>query len=148
MAILVKEVIDTQAPFCNQFDTAKSAVAIMRRSGVAFLPVVENEPPHAYVGAVTDRDLLHELANGLSPETGLSEVVGYRNATCADDDPLDKAMQIMRREKVGDLAVLNDEGHYLGIVTLDDIARRLMPPAKNSAPAVSARTRAGGARKR
>lgn len=76
--MLVKQVMDKTAAVCVPFDTAKSAAAIMKRNDIGFIPVVENEPTHTYIGAVTDRSLcLRVIGEGLDPDrTQLAECVG------------------------------------------------------------------------
>src|ERR1700687_707430 len=108
--MLIKQVMDKTVAVCVPFDTVKAAVTIMKRNNIDFIPVVENEPTHTYMGAVTDRILcLRVIGEGLDPEkTLLSECLSYQNVFCRPDDPIEKALQTMRRKRMDALAVLDD----------------------------------------
>lgn len=136
--MLVKQVMHKTPPFCVQFDTAQNAAIIMKRNGVSFVPVVENEPTHSYIGAVSDRDLaVRVLAEGRGPETSIAEIAANRNAFCRPDDPVEKALQTMSRKRMSNLAVLDDERQVVGVVSLDDIVEFAMPEGKKVASAPS-----------
>jgi CBS domain-containing protein len=136
--MLVKQVMDKTPPFCVQFDTAKNAAMIMKRNGVTFVPVVENEPTHMYIGAVSDRDLaIRVLAEGRGPDTTVSDIAANRDAFCRPDDPVEKALRTMARKRMNNLAVLDDERQVVGIVSLDDIVECAMPDGAKVASAPS-----------
>ena len=140
--MLVKQLMDKNPAFCNQFDNIKDAAIAMKRHRIAFIPVTENEPPHAYTGAVTHRELVHAIADGISPDTQLSELVTHRNTFVRADDLIEKAAQVMQRKGLSDLAVLDDERALIGVISMAKIARRQgaatgkrssSPPARSAA---------------
>ena len=122
--MLVKQLMDKDPAFCNQFDNMKDAAVAMKRHRIGFIPVTENEPPHAYTGAVTHRELVHAIADGINPDTQLSELVTHRNTFVRPDDPIEKAVQVMQRKGLSDLAVLDDERALIGVISMVKIARR------------------------
>jgi len=133
--MLIKQVMDKTAACCVPYDTAKAAVTIMKRNNIGFIPVAENEPPHTYMGAVTDRSLcLRVIGEGLDPEkTLLSECLNYQNAFCRPDDPIEKALLTMRRKRMNALAVLDANGQVVGVVSLDDLLKRTSSREKKAA---------------
>jgi CBS domain-containing protein len=122
--MLVKQLMDKDPAFCNQFDNMKDAAVAMKRHRIGFIPVTENEPPHAYSGAVTHRELVHAIADGISPGTQLSELVKHRNTFVRPDDSIEKASEVMQRKGLSDLAVLDEERALVGVVSMTKIARR------------------------
>ena len=122
--MLIKDLMDKTAAVCVPFDTAQSAAAIMKRNDVGFIPVVENEPTHMYVGAITDRLLcLRIVSEGLdSAKIQLAECVSYEKVFCRPDDPIEKAIQIMKRKRLNALAVVDRGRNVLGVVLLDQLA--------------------------
>ncbi len=124
--MLVKDAMDKTVAVCVPFDSAKNAATIMRRNDIAFIPVIENEPTHVYMGAVTDRSLcLRVIGNGLDPDkTQLSECLGYQTAFCRPEDPIERAVQTMRRKRLKALAVLNADREVVGVVSLDDLLKK------------------------
>lgn len=138
--MLIQQVMDKTAAVCVPFDTAKAAATIMKRNNIDFIPVVENEPTHTYMGAVTDRILcLRVIGEGLDPEkTQLSECLRYQNVFCRPDDPIEKALQTMRRKRMDALAVLDDRREVVGVVSLDDLLKRTSAGKKKVAdPAIA-----------
>ena len=136
--MLVKQVMDKTPAFCVQFDTVENAAIIMKRNGISFVPVVENEPTHAYIGAVSDRDLVvRVLAEGRGPQTSVSEIAANRDAFCRPDDPVEKAIRTMSRKRINNLPVLDDERQVIGVVSLDDIVEYAVPAGKKVASAPS-----------
>ncbi len=119
--MLVKQVMDKTPAFCNQFDNMKDAAIAMKRHRIAFIPVTENEPPHAYAGAVTHRELVHAIADGVSPDTQLSELLAHRDTFARADDATEKALQVMQRNGLTDLAVLDEERALVGVVSMAKI---------------------------
>ncbi len=141
--MLVKQLMDKDPAFCNQFDNMKDAALAMKRHRIAFIPVTENEPPHAYTGAVTHRELVHAIADGISPDTQLSELIAHRITFVRSDDPVEKATQIMQRKGLSDLAVLDEERALVGVISMATIAKRQgvatvtrssSPPARSAPP--------------
>jgi CBS domain-containing protein len=138
--MLIQQVMDKIAAVCVPFDTAKAAATIMKRNNIDFIPVVENEPTHTYMGAVTDRILcLRVIGEGLDPEkTLLSECLSYQNVFCSPNDPIEKALQTMRRKRMDALAVLDDRREVVGVVSLDDLLKRTSAGKKKIADPATA----------
>ena len=143
--MLIKQVMDQTVAVCVPFDTVKAAVSIMKRNNIDFIPVVENEPTYTDMGAVTDRSLcLRVIGEGLDPErTQVSECLEYQNAFCRPEDPIEKALQTMRRKRMDALAVLDDRREVVGVVSLDDLLRRTSAGQRRVAdsPAISRKQR-------
>lgn len=124
--MLIKDLMDKTAAVCVPFDTAQSAATIMKRNEISFIPVVENEPTHMYVGAVTDRLLcLRIVAEGLdSAKIQLAECISYQKVFCRPDDPIEKPIQTMKRRRLNALAVVDRGRNVVGVVLLDQLANR------------------------
>jgi CBS domain-containing protein len=142
--MLIKQVMDKTAAVCVPFDTVKAAVTIMKRNNIDFIPVVENELTHMYMGAVTDRILcLRVIGEGLDPEKAqLSACLSYQSIFCSPEDPIEKARQTMRRKRMDAMAVLDDRREVVGVVSLDDLLRRTSAGQRVAdSPAISRKQR-------
>ncbi|MFT4073899.1 MAG: CBS domain-containing protein [Asticcacaulis sp.] len=101
--------------------TVRDAAQMMRDGDYGYLPIGDHVK---LKGAVTDRDLVvRALAAGMGPDTPLSEVMSETIIYCFEEDDLREAGDLMKREQIRRLAVLNDHKRMVGIITLGDIAR-------------------------
>ena len=75
------------------------------------------------VGIVTDRDLaLRGIGFDLpAKETSLEEIMTPEPATLSITDSEEHAVSLMRARHVRRVPIVNDGGHAVGIVTLDDL---------------------------
>jgi CBS domain-containing protein len=103
--------------------TVAAAANLMRKASVGFLPVVADD---TVVGIVTDRDIVRRsTALGKDPKrTSVWEVMSKRVAHVAEDDDVEVAVRLMQARKVRRLVVLGPAGALVGIVSVDDLARR------------------------
>jgi CBS domain-containing protein len=90
----------------------------MERSGVGALAVIDGE---RLVGIVTDRDLVRRaLAEDLPTDSRVDGVMSEPVVTIDADSDLHEAFGLFRVNAVRRLAVVRD-GHFVGMVTVDDL---------------------------
>jgi CBS domain-containing protein len=103
-------------------DTVRTAAAKMRDASIGFLLVLDDVDQ--LVGVVTDRDLaVRVLAEALPPETPVGQIMTVDVVTCNPDDDLGRAERLMRMNQTGRLAVVDDAGRLVGVISLADIAQ-------------------------
>ena len=75
-------------------------------------------------GIVTDRDIvIRAVAQGRDPATTpLSEICTTMLATVSPDDKLDRAIDVMRKQSIRRVPVMDSAGKTVGIVSLGDLA--------------------------
>jgi signal-transduction protein with cAMP-binding, CBS, and nucleotidyltransferase domain len=102
---------------------AREVAETLRARELGCLVVVEGDLP---VGMVTDRDLLvRVVAEGRDPEkTRVEEIMSTPLVSVDPRDPLEKVVDAMARDGVRRIAVVRG-GRLEGLVSLDDVARRL-----------------------
>ena len=98
------------------------AAQFMLRADAGALPVGDGE---RLIGMVTDRDIaVRGVAQGLGPETPVSQVMTEDLIYCYDDDDIETVAIQMSDAQVRRLPVLSREGEKLvGIVSLADLSR-------------------------
>lgn len=113
----VKDIM-TKEPICvNPTDTINQAAQKMKKIDCGVLPVCEEK--NKYIGMITDRDIvLRVIAKGDDPKIikvkdAMTKEVHY----CQEGDALDKAAELMRKNKVNRLLVKNNSDHVTGIIT-------------------------------
>jgi CBS domain-containing protein len=121
----VAEVMSADVEFVAPEATAQEAAETMGELDVGALPV---GGPENLVGVVTDRDLLYRVvAAGRDPAaTRVREVMTSPVLTCAEEDGVQAAMDLMAANHVRRLAVRNAAGRVTGWITLADLSRRML----------------------
>jgi CBS domain-containing protein len=117
---------------CTPRTTVLEAAHLMRRRHVGDLVVVEDdEAEKEPLGVITDRDIVVEvLAKGLDPATTLVGSVMRTPVVIAHEDE-DSALTLerMRTHGVRRIPVVGRQGSLVGVVTADDMLRRLAAEA-------------------
>ena len=103
----------------------RDAAKMMQREDVGMLPVVEASGSKRLVGVVTDRDItIRHVAEGhASPDCPVREAMTERLVTSRPDDDIDDVMELMGREQVRRVAIVDERGAIVGVVAQADIVR-------------------------
>jgi CBS domain-containing protein len=121
--------IMTKNPRTVSPDTPVSEAArVMKEEDVGLVPVVERvggaETRGRLVGVVTDRDItVRHVAEGRSSDAPVSEVMSGGVRTCSADDSVDHAMEVMGREQVRRIPIVDERGSLVGVVSQADLVR-------------------------
>ena len=116
----VKEVMSTGPITLDRDASLAEAARVMRDRGIGDVIVVEGDDAE---GIVTDRDIvIRGVAEGADPNTTrLGQVVSGDLTSVAPDDPVERALELMREKAVRRLPVL-EGGKPVGVVSLGDLA--------------------------
>ncbi len=95
----------------------------MREANVGMLPIVEDGRVR---GVLTDRDLvIRGMARNLDPAATRVVECATEEPVCAEPDwDIDECLQVMAREQVGRLPVVDHERQLVGVVTLSSLVLR------------------------
>lgn len=118
----VKEIMAGSVSCCDPNTDLEQVARIMWNADCGSIPVTDEigRP----VGIVTDRDIAMACAlNHKSPWEMRTEDLmdGKQVFSCASEDDIQTAINIMLREKVRRLPVVNTEGVIEGMLSVDDI---------------------------
>ena len=108
-------------------DTPVSEAAqVMKEEDVGLVPVVERvggaETRGRLVGVVTDRDIaIRAVAEGRATDAPVSEIMSGGVKTCGPNDSVESAMELMGREQVRRIPIVDDSGALVGIIAQADI---------------------------
>jgi CBS domain-containing protein len=120
MAQQVKELM-TERPVTLGADASLAEAAkLMRDRGIGDVIVVEGE---SAAGIVTDRDIvIRGIAEGADPNTTrVRQVVTGELTSVAPDDPVERAIAVMREKAIRRVPVL-EGGKPIGVLSLGDLA--------------------------
>jgi acetoin utilization protein AcuB len=142
----VKELMSRVVMTVGTEDSCREALTRMRELKLRHLPVMDVSGKVA--GMLTDRDLRHHLFDpavmrriGVTPVDALLESVSVREIMSAPvvsvkpEEELETAVGLMRKRKVGSLAVVED-GQVVGILTETDVLRRIVRVDATCSPGV------------
>lgn len=121
--------IMTKNPRSVSPDTPVSEAAqVMKEEDVGMVPVVERvggaETRGRLVGVVTDRDIaIRAVAEGRAVDSPVSEVMSGGVKTCSPDDSVEEAMNMMGREQVRRIPIVDERGSLVGVVAQADLVR-------------------------
>jgi CBS domain-containing protein len=120
--------IMTKDPACVvPSDTAVRAAQLMKGEDIGPVLVVRDKNERKLVGIVTDRDItLKVVAEGKDPNSvPVKDVMTSGPVTCKPDDDSSKALELMRKERVRRIPIVDDSGRVVGIIAQADVAREL-----------------------
>lgn len=113
------------------------ATKLMTTYSISGVPVVDDEGK--LVGIVTNRDLRFQH----NPDTPISEVMTHENlVTAPEGTTLEQAEDILQKNRIEKLPVVDKNGFLKGLITVKDIRKKEHP---NSAKDMLGRLRVGAA---
>ena len=117
----LRDVMNNDVRLTDPETPLKVAATMMRDGDFGLLPVGEND---RLVGTISDRDItVRAVAVGKDPNTTkVREVMSEGIHYGFDDQPVAQAADLMRREQIRRLPVLNRDKRLVGIVAMADIA--------------------------
>jgi CBS domain-containing protein len=115
--------IMTANPQCvTPDDSVSRAAEIMRDADVGVVPVVEDQASMRLTGVVTDRDLaLRVVAERRGADCTTRDVMSSRVTTAGPDDDLDQVMELMKRDQIRRIPVVEGD-RLVGIIAQADVA--------------------------
>ena len=104
--------------------TVREAAQLMKSEDVGVLPVIEAQGSEKrLVGMVTDRDIaIRVVAEGRN-DARVRDIMSGSPKTCRENDNVDDVLELMGREQVRRIPVVDDRGSLVGIIAQADVAR-------------------------
>lgn len=116
--------IMTSEPVCVTPDTPiREAARLMKDQNVGMLPVVQAEGSKQLIGVITDRDIaLRHVAEGhTSADCPVSEAMTEHVTTANPNSDVDDVMEIMGKEQVRRIPIVDERGELVGVVAQADV---------------------------
>ena len=138
--MLLNSICTLDVACCGPRTTVLEAARLMRQKHTGDLVVVDDdEDKAAPLGIITDRDIVVEvLGNGLDPATTtVGSVIRTPVVIANQGEDTSQALERMRSHGVRRIPVVGDEGRLVGIVTVDDLLKRLAADANSLVEIIS-----------
>lgn len=116
--------IMTTNPTCVTPDTPLvEAARLMKDQNVGIIPVVESNDSKNLVGVLTDRDIaIRAVAEGRDGETtSVGHIMSTNVQTSRPADSVNDVMELMGREQIRRVPIVDERGALVGIVAQADI---------------------------
>jgi len=128
----VRDIMTREVKTCRPEDTLDDASRIMWENDCGSVPVIDGDSK--VVGIITDRDICMAAHQRGAPLASIpvGEVMTGNVLACNGLDTMDVAENMMQLRQVRRLPVIDYEGRLVGIVSLNDLARRINPNAPRS----------------
>jgi len=138
--MLLNSICTLDVACCGPRTTVLEAAHLMRRKHTGDLVVVDDdEDKAAPLGIITDRDIVVEvLGNGLDPATTtVGSVIRTPVVIANQGEDTSQALERMRSHGVRRVPVVGEEGRLVGIITVDDLLKRLAADANSLVEIIS-----------
>lgn len=111
---------------CGPETSLNDAAQAMWDRDCGILPVVG--PDGVAIGVITDRDVcMGAYLTGRSlKDQRVADSMARRLFACAPSDPIEQVIRIMGDHRVRRVPVLDGQGRPIGMISLNDLARRLV----------------------
>jgi CBS domain-containing protein len=118
----VRELMTKVVTMIDSSATLVEAAELMREEDVGVLPVGDSGRP---IGMLTDRDIvIRALADDKDPaNTSVREVLTPRVTTIYEDRDVGEAAELMAKDQVRRLLVVDHQQNPVGIISLGDLGR-------------------------
>jgi CBS domain-containing protein len=136
MIIDVQSLMTKDPKCCRPEESLRTAAYLMWECDIGSIPIVDQE--HRVVGMITDRDI---CMAGYFQDRPLSDIsvrqaMASKIVACRPEDDVKTAERLMRDNQIRRLPVINREGHLVGIISVNDLARRAASDRHLSSPQV------------
>jgi CBS domain-containing protein len=121
----VEQLMTREVRVCTEAETLNRAAQFMWETDCGCVPVISANGDGGLVGIVTDRDVaMAAYTQGRQlQEIPVATAMARQVVTCNANDGISQAEALMRDNLVRRLPVLDDSGHVVGILSLNDVAR-------------------------
>jgi len=138
--MLLKELCTPDVVSCTPDSSALHAARLMRQHHVGNVVVVEDaEADRSPIGVVTDRDIVIEvLGKELDPaRVTLRQIMRTPVVIASSSENVGQAVERMKFHGVRRIPVVDETSRLIGILTLDDLLKRLAADAASLADVIA-----------
>ena len=130
----VGEIMTNDVQWCGLGTNLADAAKLMWDTDCGVLPVVNGEGQ--VLGMITDRDICMACAtkHRAPAELTVFDAVSGKTHRCKMSDHVYTAMDMMKREQVRRLPVVDEEGILQGVISMNDF---ILAAGETKAPAIS-----------
>lgn len=136
--MIVSDLMSRNLETCHPQDSLEDAARKMWDHDIGCLPVLDAES-HV-IGMVTDRDACMAAYTQGRPLNAISveSAMAHQAFCCMPTDRIEDVEAVMKAHQVRRVPVLDQQGHPIGLISMNDIARESARELKGKGPTVRA----------
>jgi CBS domain-containing protein len=121
--MFVRDVMTPEPARCIARDRLDQAAKTMRDHDCAELPVCEGSRP---IGVITEHDIASRaVAAGMTPvAVQVGDVMSHQLHEISADAPVERALDLLEKDDVTRLQVVDSNGRLVGVLSLTDLLAR------------------------
>ena len=111
----------------NENDQLLEAIKKLAKNSIGAIPVINSNKK--LTGIISERDIVKELAKNEDMNYSILFVhqLMTKKVICCESDVLsDKLMELMTKNKVRHIPIVDNRNHPIGIVSIGDVVNRLI----------------------
>jgi CBS domain-containing protein len=134
--MMVQSLMSPNPKCCRADEPIQNAARTMWECDIGSLPVVDDEK--RVVGMITDRDICMATYFQDRPPSHITvqQAMATKIVACRPDDDIKSAERLMQDNQLRRLPVIDRDGHLLGMVSINDLARKAATDRHLSSPQV------------
>lgn len=119
----ISSLVHRSVTTCTTHDTLQRAAQLMWEHDIGCVPVVDDQGHVA--GMITDRDICMAAYTQGTPLAAIpvANAMSKQVFSCKENDEVTAVEQVMSKHQVRRMPVIDDQGHPIGIISINDIAR-------------------------
>jgi CBS domain-containing protein len=129
------EIMTKDLTCCLPNEMVSKVAQMMKKANIGSIPVIEDEHSKKLIGIVTDRDLTVKVVaeDRDAKTTKVNAVMTHNVITCHPEDNLQVALDLMSKNQLRRLPVLDKDNKLVGIIAQADVATRGNEPEETAA---------------
>jgi CBS domain-containing protein len=137
MTMNVQSLMTKNPKSCRAEESLRTAAYLMWECDIGSIPVVDHD--HHVVGMITDRDICMAayFRDRTLSDIRVHEAMASSIVACKPEDDVKTAERLMRDNQIRRLPVIDREGRLLGVLSVNDLARRAATDRHLSSPQVA-----------
>jgi CBS domain-containing protein len=125
LSLQVSDLLGKKPVTISSDATILQAAKLLARENVGLLVVVNSSKPNVPVGVVSERDLIHYVAQEKPLSAMVSSIASTELITVRRHDKIGKAASLMVSNRIRHLVVLDDYDESLvGVISIRDVLER------------------------
>ena len=123
----VRDIMTGDLDICTPDSNLRDVALLMAQDDIGSVPIVDSRQSMKPVGIITDRDITCRLvAQGINPlEKMARDAMSDRVVTARPDMSIEQCLDLMERNQIRRIPVVDKSGRLCGIIAQADIAKKL-----------------------